>query len=77
MRRGYLSDPYIALLSSEETHLPPLMNRGTFIRTTAIDSLFKNFLRDHRDTPTQVLVLGAGSDTRFFQYKVPQFSVSL
>ncbi len=45
---------------------PPLINRGTFIRTVAIDSACRNFLNEAGEG-CQIVSLGAGFDTRFFR----------
>ena len=46
---------------------PPLINRGTFIRTIAIDSYLRRFLVDAGGSKCQVVSLGAGFDTRYFR----------
>ncbi|RPB25965.1 leucine carboxyl methyltransferase [Terfezia boudieri ATCC MYA-4762] len=71
---GYLVDPYAALLhAGGENDRPrrfPLINRGTYTRTTAIDELVVQFLKG---VPTgqrkQIVSLGAGSDTRYWRLK--------
>lgn len=54
--------------SSKRHRKPPLINRGTFLRTVAVDAACEQFLnasssRDGR----QIVSLGAGFDTRFFR----------
>lgn len=46
---------------------PPLINRGTYLRTTAISRTVEQFVARHRHAgKLQVVSLGAGSDTRAF-----------
>lgn len=45
----------------------PIINRGTFVRSQAIDRLVKLFLRSTTGQRVQIISLGAGSDTRFFR----------
>ena len=71
---GYLVDPYAALLhGGRENDQPrrfPLINRGTYTRTTAIDDLVLQFLKSLPATQKkQVVSLGAGSDTRYWRLK--------
>ncbi|RPA92447.1 leucine carboxyl methyltransferase [Choiromyces venosus 120613-1] len=65
---GYLEDPFARLfVAGEVQRRYPLINRGTYIRTTAIDKLVNHFLVSSPETPKQIISLGAGSDTRFFR----------
>ena len=71
---GYLVDPYAALLhgGGENDHPRrfPLINRGTYTRTAAIDDLVLQFLKSLPATQKkQVVSLGAGSDTRYWRLK--------
>ncbi|KAI1812758.1 leucine carboxyl methyltransferase [Poronia punctata] len=45
----------------------PIINRGTYTRTAAIDSLIGNFLSVTRGQERQIISLGAGTDTRVFR----------
>ncbi|KAF8453437.1 S-adenosyl-L-methionine-dependent methyltransferase [Terfezia claveryi] len=71
---GYLVDPYAALLhtggDNDRPRRFPLINRGTYTRTMAIDELVVQFLKG---VPTgqkkQIVSLGAGSDTRYWRLK--------
>lgn len=42
-------------------------DKGTYVRTTAIDNLVQRFLSISTITKKQIISLGAGSDTRFFR----------
>ncbi|KAF2876349.1 leucine carboxyl methyltransferase 1 [Massariosphaeria phaeospora] len=65
---GYLHDPYARLFASQpSTRRLPLLNRGTYVRTSAIDHLVDKFLTTYPDSPKQIVSLGAGTDTRFFR----------
>ncbi|KAE9975126.1 hypothetical protein Vi05172_g12643 [Venturia inaequalis] len=65
---GYLDDPFAqAFLQGAIPRRYPIINRGTYIRTTAIDRLVNAFLSADPDSPKQIISLGAGSDTRYFR----------
>ncbi|PLB52286.1 leucine carboxyl methyltransferase [Aspergillus steynii IBT 23096] len=71
---GYLEDPFARALTPPdlETRRLPIINRGTYVRTTAIDQLVHRFLTQpsapHRpQNKKQIISLGAGSDTRVFR----------
>ncbi|KXX83438.1 Leucine carboxyl methyltransferase 1 [Madurella mycetomatis] len=68
---GYLSDPFARLFVQAPPPSPgvgrrlPIINRGTYARTTAIDTLVDRFLATtNPDEPRQIVSLGAGTDTR-------------
>ncbi|QIW96316.1 hypothetical protein AMS68_001834 [Peltaster fructicola] len=66
---GYLQDEYARNLTTPGEAAPrryPLINRGTYVRTEALDRLVFHFLRS-TSTRRQVISLGAGSDTRYFR----------
>lgn len=67
---GYMADPYA------QTFFPPgepiakrypIINRGTYVRTAAIDRFVIQFLDAAPGERKQIVSLGAGSDTRFFR----------
>lgn len=65
---GYLDDPYARVLFPDQPPKRyPIINRGTYVRTTAIDQLVTRFLGSHPNQRKQIVSLGAGSDTRFFR----------
>ena len=65
---GYLDDPFARHFAQGETPKRyPIINRGTYIRTTAIDELVNRFLATDPDEKKQIISLGAGSDTRYFR----------
>ncbi|KAF2005883.1 leucine carboxyl methyltransferase 1 [Amniculicola lignicola CBS 123094] len=67
---GYLDDPYAQLFATQaSTRRLPLLNRGTYVRTSAIDLLVDRFLQTTPDAPKQIVSLGAGTDTRYFRLK--------
>ena len=66
---GYLSDPFARLFvqaaPGPATRRLPIINRGTYTRTTAIDTLVDRFLATTDPAaPRQIVSLGAGTDTR-------------
>ncbi|KAJ3043045.1 Leucine carboxyl methyltransferase 1 [Rhizophlyctis rosea] len=65
---GYLTDPYLKSFVRRPQRRPPIINRGTYTRSAAIDSLTLRFLGDSPSSK-QIVSLGAGSDTRYFLLK--------
>lgn len=76
VRKGYLTDDqFIQLLVPRARFVPdrpPLINVGTFVRSTAIDSLVNDWISAAK--LVQVVSLGAGSDTRFWRLAVTTIS---
>ncbi|KAI9683370.1 MAG: carboxy methyl transferase for protein phosphatase 2A [Trizodia sp. TS-e1964] len=78
---GYIDDPYARIFAPKvdmRYQLLPGMNRGTYVRTMAIDLLVDAFLalsphsssdklNTHPQSNRQIISLGAGSDTRYFR----------
>ncbi|KAL9028935.1 MAG: hypothetical protein Q9196_002763 [Gyalolechia fulgens] len=72
---GYLDDPFAELfVAGQGQRRFPIINRGTYVRTTAIDNLVHRFL-SASPSQKQIVSLGAGSDTRFFRLRshMPSF----
>ncbi|KAK5657668.1 hypothetical protein OQA88_2740 [Cercophora sp. LCS_1] len=63
---GYLQDPFAQLFSPPAPRRQPIINRGTYIRTTAITKIVTHFLQSTANQPKrkQIISLGAGTDTR-------------
>ena len=49
---------------------PWLTNKGTYVRTRSIDRLIDAVVQANSHTTTQIVSLGAGTDTRFFNLQV-------
>jgi [phosphatase 2A protein]-leucine-carboxy methyltransferase len=67
---GYLTDPYARAFLKPGEQIPrryPIINRGTYVRSTAIDKLVLRFLQAEPETRKQIISLGAGSDTRLLR----------
>ncbi|WYZ45301.1 hypothetical protein EsH8_VIII_000617 [Colletotrichum jinshuiense] len=73
---GYLADPYAQFFLDNLAGPPPrrlpIINRGTYTRTVALDNLIDNFLAQHSNVQSgsnqrQIISLGAGTDTRPFR----------
>ncbi|KAJ1036536.1 hypothetical protein NDA13_000069 [Ustilago tritici] len=64
------SDYGTPLSRSDQSNTParrsPLINIGTYLRCTTIDSEVEAFLKQ-RDTPKQIISIGAGSDSRYWR----------
>ena len=58
VQAGYLDDPFVKAFISRGPKRLPLINLGTYIRTTEIDRLIA------LNSPCQRVSFGAGSDTR-------------
>ncbi|KAK0627746.1 S-adenosyl-L-methionine-dependent methyltransferase [Immersiella caudata] len=66
---GYLDDPFAEVFAQRPApgapvRRLPIINRGTYTRTTAIDTIFNHFLASTAGSPRQIISLGAGTDTR-------------
>ncbi|TFK74622.1 leucine carboxyl methyltransferase [Pluteus cervinus] len=70
VQKGYFIDPFIKNFVPR-AHLqpprPPLINVGTFMRSTAIDDLVDQWLSKSTEKRCQIVSLGSGSDTRFWR----------
>lgn len=75
VRKGYLSDPFVKIFVPR-AHLqpvrPPLINIGTYVRQESIDKLVHQWIDIGRSEGkrSQIVSLGAGSDTRFWRLAV-------
>jgi [phosphatase 2A protein]-leucine-carboxy methyltransferase len=75
VQKQYLHDPFIKHLVPRANLQPPgqpLINVGTFVRSTALDDLIHRWLLLSQDEgkPCQIVSLGAGNDTRFWRIAV-------
>ncbi|CZS97314.1 related to leucine carboxyl methyltransferase [Rhynchosporium agropyri] len=71
---GYLEDPFASsFVNGEAPRRMPIINRGTYTRTTALDILINAFLSnpdaDSKTQKKQIISLGAGTDTRYFRLR--------
>ncbi|KAI1493770.1 S-adenosyl-L-methionine-dependent methyltransferase [Biscogniauxia mediterranea] len=69
---GYLQDPFAQFfVQTPAAGLPvrrlPIINRGTYTRTAALDRLVSSFLSGREGGERQIISLGAGTDTRCFK----------
>lgn len=80
---GYVKDDYARALAPPTQQAGvrrmPIINRGTYVCTAAIDTLVHSFLASHSIGPVQVISLGAGTDTRFLRLieHTPQLAARL
>ncbi|KAI9142823.1 S-adenosyl-L-methionine-dependent methyltransferase [Paraphysoderma sedebokerense] len=83
---NYLSDSHLHHFVRKSERRPPIINRGTYCRTVAIDDLIQKFLKadilgttkncdsNSNIASKQIVSLGAGTDTRWFNLaKNPSF----
>ncbi|KAF8253864.1 leucine carboxyl methyltransferase [Wilcoxina mikolae CBS 423.85] len=67
---GYLQDSFAkAFCAQKGARKFPLINRGTFVRTTALDRIVNAFLLSSPGQRKQIISFGAGSDTRHFRLR--------
>ncbi|KAL1597205.1 carboxy methyl transferase for protein phosphatase 2A [Paraconiothyrium brasiliense] len=67
---GYLDDPYAKLFATQSsTRRLPLLNRGTYVRTSAMDHLIDLFITTPTPSLKQIVSFGAGTDTRYFRLR--------
>ncbi|KAI4302826.1 hypothetical protein MLD38_038527 [Melastoma candidum] len=74
VKKGYMKDDYVHLFVRKPVRRSPIINRGYFARWAAFRKLLYEFLDCGRSTTInsskkQVLSLGAGFDTTYFQLK--------
>lgn len=64
----YWQDDFIKYFVKSVERKAPVINRGTHVRTYAIDEIVRHFLASAGPpgSTKQIISLGAGSDTRFF-----------
>ncbi|XP_002979526.2 leucine carboxyl methyltransferase 1 homolog [Selaginella moellendorffii] len=69
VRKGYMTDNYVQYFVRRPVKRSPLINRGYFARWAAIRALLMQFLSQPSSKRKQIVSLGAGFDTTFFQLK--------
>ncbi|KZV49057.1 leucine carboxyl methyltransferase [Dorcoceras hygrometricum] len=87
VKKGYMKDDYVHLFVKRPVRRSPIINRGYFARYSTIRKLLYQFLdceidsNEKGDSRKQILSLGAGFDTTFFQLqdegKAPYLFVEL
>ncbi|KAM7472042.1 hypothetical protein LguiA_010225 [Lonicera macranthoides] len=87
VKKGYMKDDYIHLFVRRPVRRSPIINRGYFARWAALRKLLYQFLdcesniSEQDRTKKQILSLGAGFDTTYFQLqdegKAPHLYVEL
>ncbi|XP_050204195.1 leucine carboxyl methyltransferase 1 homolog [Mercurialis annua] len=87
VKKGYMKDDYVHLFVRRPVRRSPIINRGYFARWAALRKLMNQFLdcktdgEDNGRTKKQILSIGAGFDTTYFQLqdegKAPSLYVEL
>lgn len=81
VKKGYMRDDFIHFFVRRPVRRSPIINRGYFARFAALRKFLFRFLSSDDDTRKQVLSLGAGFDTTYFQLqeegKAPYLYVEL
>ncbi|RNF14136.1 leucine carboxyl methyltransferase [Trypanosoma conorhini] len=77
--KHYLDDPFVHFFAKDTTLVnSPLMNRGTWLRTVAIERALLSFAKNRSmDGPLQVISFGAGIDTLYFRLKKEHTEVNI
>jgi O-methyltransferase involved in polyketide biosynthesis len=67
IQQNYLKDDFSKYFMKKFDRKPPIINRGTFLRTRGIDEKIAEFVKENKDG--NIISLGAGSDSRYFILK--------
>ncbi|KAK1304593.1 hypothetical protein QJS10_CPB11g00288 [Acorus calamus] len=70
VKKGYMKDDFVHLFVRRPVSRSPIINRGYFARWAALRKLLLQFLKTEKDGQTpmkQIVSIGAGFDTTFFQ----------
>ncbi|CAM8943291.1 unnamed protein product [Rhodiola kirilowii] len=76
VKKGYMKDDYVHLFVRRHVRRAPIINRGYFARWAALRKLLFQFLDAGKEVnrgslvKKQILSLGAGFDTTYFQLQV-------
>uniref|UniRef100_A0A8C4QQS5 tRNA wybutosine-synthesizing protein 4 n=2 Tax=Eptatretus burgeri TaxID=7764 RepID=A0A8C4QQS5_EPTBU len=67
---GYFPDSFVQYFAGKACRRAPLINRGYYVRSKAVDAVIRSFLAVTEDkSPRQILSLGAGFDSTYFRLK--------
>lgn len=66
---GYWNDPFIAYFVRRAERKSPEIHRGYYGRVKAVRMIVDNFLAAHEDKSTQIINLGCGFDTLYWQLR--------
>eukprot|EP00164_Ancoracysta_twista_P004415 GFYU01005960.1.p1 GENE.GFYU01005960.1~~GFYU01005960.1.p1 ORF type:complete len:381 (-),score=63.34 GFYU01005960.1:57-1157(-) len=72
VRLGYWKDEYVKhfVKTTKFKRRPPIINKGYWTRVRGIEVLMEKFVEsDGGSSDKQFIILGAGSDTRYFKYR--------
>ncbi|KAJ3672559.1 hypothetical protein LUZ60_007280 [Juncus effusus] len=67
VNKGYMKDDYVQLFVRKQIRRAPIINRGYYARWAVLRKLLLQFLNTQTDEKKQILSLGAGFDTNYFQ----------
>ncbi|KAJ3691041.1 hypothetical protein LUZ61_020205 [Rhynchospora tenuis] len=67
VNKGYIKDDYVHLFVRKQIRRAPIINRGYYARWAVLRKLLLQFLNTQTDERKQILSLGAGFDTTYFQ----------
>ncbi|GFO34240.1 tRNA wybutosine-synthesizing protein 4 [Plakobranchus ocellatus] len=66
---GYFDDAFLQYFISKQSRRAPLIHRGYYIRAAAFERIIKKFFQIFKNTPKQIISLGAGFDSTYFRLK--------
>ena len=67
---GYFNDPFLKLFTTKAVRRAPLIHRGYYVRSKAIDYVLTSFLRLFKGVDKiQIISLGCGFDSTYFRLK--------
>nr|CAB3263403.1 tRNA wybutosine-synthesizing protein 4 [Phallusia mammillata] len=67
--QGYLEDKYLKYFVQKPQRRSPIINRGYYIRSKAVRHVLAKFLSARSNEDVQIVSLGAGFDTTFFNIR--------
>ncbi|XP_078173604.1 leucine carboxyl methyltransferase [Carex rostrata] len=67
VNKGYIKDDYVHFFIRKQIRRAPIINRGYFSRWAVLRKMLLQFLNTQTDERKQILSLGAGFDTTYFQ----------
>eukprot|EP00126_Sphaerothecum_destruens_P010854 Sdes_comp20818_c0_seq1m17265 len=71
---GYWRDEFLKeFAKGKPQRRSPIMNRGYYIRVAAIRKCLESFIEKNRSSPFQILNLGCGFDTTFWNLHQEKF----
>lgn len=71
--RGYFADDFVKYFAGKPCRRAPIINRGYYIRAAAVNHSLTTFLKAYSGCKTQIVNLGAGSDSSYFRLRSAKY----